>query len=164
MIEWTAESNGHLLVIKMDKDALHKSIQSDIEYWRDHQKALDAEVDPENREAMELDLRYERCRIGTYHDECDPGGYMPIDDCIANLKEMDKAVDDLAEKDPIEVIAMYTKKKNGTFSKSVRPQIFCLSFGTLYEDAYGWSTTQLRMRAISDTEAVVELDNTIVKW
>ena len=161
MIEWTGQSNGHLLVVKMDKDAILASIQSDIDHWEQSKAELDAVTDEVERETLELDERYERCRVNTWGSEEE---YMTIDECIQDLKSFKQIAEEFSEKGADEVLALCARKKNGTFKRNTRPTIAHLNHGTLYEEAYGWSTTQLRIRPETDTEAVVELDRTVIKW
>lgn len=160
MTEWTSESNGHLLVVKMDKQSIFESIEEDIKRWEEILADANAAATEEDCESILLDEQYERCVIGSTIDS----EYMGIEDCIADLKAFEKAAEDFSEKSAEEVFEMCVKKKNGTFKINTRPVISRLNFGTLYEEAYGWSTTQLRIRPVSDTEAIVELDSTVVKW
>lgn len=146
---WTGQCNGHILSIMMDKDKLHQEVQDKIDEWK-YYKSNPDDSDGDS---------WNRCRMTGTSEEP-----MTADECIADLERFDHAIDVLAEKEAEEVLEIFPRKKNGTFKKSVRPRIDILTFGTLYEEAYGWETTELRMRSITDTEAVVELNRTTIHW
>jgi len=139
------ESNGFILKITVDREALMKKLDEII---KDTKQDI-----------------HDDCEDGTlsYYTEVngDYDKYVSMDTVINDLDKFRAAID-RCDSNPEYLFSLMTLKKNGTFKKNVKPTIESQDYGPYWDDSYGWHIHVLRIEPMSDTDAIVTF-NTIVE-
>ena len=172
MQKFTQTSNGHILEIHIDENALYKKLDEDIKemedlkaevaaaggeeaYANEHNEDPD-EYDAESRFMAEYKYDYAMQKVGGDVNEfCTP------DEIIADRNEFKESIAKIIADNGSTLWGMVQLKKNGTFKKTSKPTIRTAINGSYWEDSYGWYTLVLRIVPHSDTVCHVELDHIV---
>lgn len=147
MHTYTKNSNGHELTIAINEEELLERLD---------RLAEEAKKDFGESNASDSDeYIYEYKKVGG--DEME----------FCTLAEVEHSIDH-AKKTIADVVAYPNMlwermplKKNGTFKRSTKPQLWQSDFGPYWEDSYGWNCYAIRIEASTDTEASVVMTNVV---
>lgn len=162
MQKFTQTSNGHILEIHIDEDALYAKLDEDIKKMKD----LKAEISEKGEDVVAAEcydsLREFRHDYDMQKVYGDPeNDFCTPDEIIADRNEFKESIAKIIADNGSTLWGMVQLKKNGTFKKTSKPTIRTAINGSYWEDSYGWYTLVLRIVPHSDTVCHVELDHIV---
>lgn len=143
MITATKVSNGYKLEIRIDKEALLKEIDDMI----NEANQVDFDLDDKEGAIWEYQEVY-----GDYEED-----FCSKQQVLDSLEAAKTTINGICE-NPDMLFDRMQYKKNDTFKKNTKPQLWMSCFGPYWEDSYGWRVYVIRIEPDDDTVATVRLD------
>lgn len=160
-------SNGYMLEIIIDDEALFKKLDNEIQSYQEllekhpdlEKERIEAE---ENQNDDYYDYRWEYNMQSVYGDP--ESDYCTPTEIIRDLNEFKKIITNAVNGDGSELWAKVSLKKNGTFKKTSKPTLKEAINGSYWEDSYGWNTMVLRLEPGDDTHVHLDLSHIVLHY
>lgn len=124
---------------------------------------IDVDFQEMKKKASERRLEYEE----SYHTTCHSDEQVTLEDWTSDCDSLDEDILELESnleslKEAVRVIG---KKKNGWFRiGAVNLHTTYGSLAEYWEDSYGWNTTVIKFKAISDNTCTLKVTNEVIKY